>query len=155
MSGLDVGFDNARRITGNQTSGGNISRNDATRRDDAAIADSDSGQNNRVSADKAVISYVNIEVAIVHPIMSEDRRPESHDRILSDVDAAWVRLINLGAERNNTSLPNLHMPQTDEVLAPKFLYEFTQFVANPCRYRSTHLPTPRIDDRLDERTKNF
>ena len=64
-----------------------------------------------------VIANMHIAVAIVDPVMRQDGGAEGNRSVLPDVDSPRIRLVELGAERNNASFPDIHFPDPSEDLA--------------------------------------
>src|ERR1051325_9398456 len=90
MRRLDVALDDARRVAGDERPRRHVAGDDAGGRDDAAVADRDAGQDDRVRADEAVVADGDVAVAAVDVVVRHDGRPERDDGVLPDVDAARV-----------------------------------------------------------------
>ena len=82
-------------------------------------------------ADETIIANVDVPLAVIHPIVSQNRSPERYDRIFSDMDSSGVTLIHLGTEGDNGTFSNLHMPDLNKILAPEPLDGIADRVANP------------------------
>ena len=75
-------------------------------------------------ADETIIANVDVPLAVIHAIVSQNRSPERYDGIFPDMDSSWIGSIQLCTEGNRASLANLHMPDTNKILPPNPLYGF-------------------------------
>jgi hypothetical protein len=74
-------------------------------------------EDDRVCTDETVVADMHIAAEIVDPVVRQDCGAEGYSRVLPDVDSPWIGLVELGAARNNGSLPNFHFPNPNEELA--------------------------------------
>src|SRR6185436_21156302 len=79
MRRLDVALDDARGVPGDQRSCRHVAGDDAGRRHDAAVANRDSGQHDRVGADEAVVADADVPMAAVDVVVRHDGRTERDD----------------------------------------------------------------------------
>jgi len=110
VGSLDVAFDDTRGVSGHERSRGHIPYDDARRRNDAMIPDRDPWEDHRMGADKTVIADIQVTIAIVDGIVSEDCGPESYSRVLPDVNSSRVSVVELVTQRNKGSFPEIHLP---------------------------------------------
>ena len=72
-------------------------------------------------ADETIIANVDVPLAVIHPIVSQNRSAERYDGIFPDMDSSWIGSIQLCTEGNRASLANLHMPDANKILPPNLL----------------------------------
>ena len=53
-------------------------------------------------------------------VVRQQRGAECHDSVLGDVDSSQISLVELGTERNDAALPNIHVPGPSESLVDRF-----------------------------------
>src|SRR5436309_12527893 len=135
MSRLDVVFDNPRGVACDQRSGGHIPGDYAGGCHDAAVPDSDAGQDDRIRADEAVVADEHVTSAPVDVVVRQDGGAECDGGVLADMNAARVRLVELRAHRNRGSFAEIHLSHATQVLPTQPENEFTHPIEYAGRYR--------------------
>ena len=110
MVGFHIAFDDARGVSRDERSRRHISYDDACRRYDAIVPDSDPRQNYRVCANETIVANTHVTIASVDMVVRQNGDTECDNCVLPDVDASRIGLVESRTERDNRSLPDIHSP---------------------------------------------
>lgn len=100
------------------------------------------------SSDHAMFAYMDIEKAVIYEIVSENNDFKGYRRVLADVNAARVRLVEPRAERDRYPFCNIHALKTREPLSANFTQHGCQ--SSPYSRRERIIFYPRAGFELSE-----
>jgi len=82
-------------------------------------------------ANETIIANMHISITPVDMVVRQDCGAECYSGVLPDMNAAGISLVEPGTEGNHGSLPDIHVPNPNEVLATEHLHRLTQLVTYP------------------------
>src|SRR5439155_3440339 len=133
MGGLDIVFDNTRGVASHERARGHVPCDNARRRNDAIIPYSHPRQDYGMGTNEAITANMHVSITVVDIVVSQDRGAECDSCVRSDVDAPRIGLVKLGAQGNAGAFPDIHLPNSNEVLAAERHHDGTQLLTYPRR----------------------